>query len=625
MKLNQSQLQAVTSGEGPMMVLAGPGSGKTTVITLRVRYLIEKKGILPQNILVVTFTKAAADEMRQRFVSMMGRSLPVSFGTFHAIFFAVLKAAYHYTAANIIREDQKLSLIREIIADLPDPPDMGSDFVRELLEEIAAVKGKMISLDHYYATSCPAGTFKDIYRAYTEQMTRNHLIDFEDMMVYTYELFRERPDILRRWQQKFQYILVDEFQDISALQYQLVRMLAAPQDNLFIVGDDDQSIYGFRGASPHFMLNFEKDYPKAARVTLADNYRCQKAIVDAACAVIAHNTHRFKKEIRAVRKEGRPVDIKAFNDPVKEVQAVVSGIRWYHDKYQVPYSQMAVIYRTHTQSRLLIEKLMAYNLPFTVQDAMTNIYHHWIAQDIFAYLRLSEGSDARADWLRVINRPNRYVSRQVFDSPHVATDVLLSHFTDRDWMFERLEKLLTDLKIIGRLTSPYAAINYIRHGIGYEEFLEGYAAEHRLAAEDLISVLDELSESARPYKTREEWLAYIEDYSRKLREAPARRRASAEDAIALTTMHHAKGLEYRIVFIIDANEKVVPHPKALLDEDIEEERRMFYVAMTRARDILHIWYLKERYGRDMAVSRFVEELPGFTDAGSTPKKTRKKR
>ena len=624
MKLNQSQLQAVRHDKGPMLVLAGPGSGKTTVITCRVRYLIEQAGVLPQNILVVTFTKAAADEMRQRFVSMMGRQLPVSFGTFHAVFFAVLKAAYHYTAANIIREDQKTAMMREIIEGLPDPPDIGSDFVHEVLEEIASVKGKMMSLDHYYATSCPAGIFKDIYRAYTGMMNERRLIDFEDMMVYTYELFRERPDILKRWQQKFQYILVDEFQDISALQYRLVRMLAAPEDNLFIVGDDDQSIYGFRGASPHFMLNFEKDYPKADRVTLADNYRCQKAIVDAAGAVIGHNTHRFKKDVRAVRKAGRPVDIRSFNDPGQETNAVISGIRWYHDRYKVPYSHMAVIYRTHTQSRLMIEKLMAYNLPFTVQDAMTNIYQHWIARDIFAYLRLAAGSDARADWLQVINRSNRYVSRQVFDSPHVALDVLLSRFEEKDWMLERLEKLLTDLKIVGRLSSPYAAVNYIRHGIGYQEYLESYAAEHRLAAEDLVSVLDELSESAKPYKTREEWFAYIDDYTRKLREAPARKKAAQEDAVALTTMHHAKGLEYRIVFIIDANEKVVPHPKALLDEDIEEERRMFYVAMTRARDILHIWYLKERYGRDMTVSRFVTELPGFRESTDRPKKIRKR-
>ncbi len=608
MKLSPVQIRAVSHGSGPMMVLAGPGSGKTTVITCRVRYLIERAKVAPQHILVVTFTKAAADEMRQRFVSMTGQRLPVSFGTFHAVFFAILKAAYHYTAANIAREDQKMAMMREIVAELPDPPENIGEMIRDVLDEIASLKSRMISPEHYYAASCPAAVFRDIYKAYAERMNRQRLIDFEDMMVYTYELFSQRPDILKAWQQKFRYILVDEFQDINALQYKLLRMLAAPEDNLFIVGDDDQSIYGFRGASPSFMLNFGKDYPGAVRIDMTDNYRCQKAIVEAAGSVIAHNSRRFDKEIRPVRKMGNPVDVKSFANPSKETDAVISAIRHYHEKFRVPYKQIAVIYRTHTQSRLLIEKLMADNVPFTVQDAMQNIYQHWIAQDLFAYLKLAHGSDLRGDWLRIINRPNRYVSRQAFDSPHVAVDVLMAHFTDKDWMQERLEKLLTDLKIIGRL-QPYAAINYIRHGVGYEEFLEQYAAEHRLAAEDLVSVLDELSESAKPCKTLQEWFEYIDDYTRRLQEAP-RHRQQQEDGVALTTMHHAKGLEYRIVFIIDANEKVVPHPKALLDEDVEEERRMFYVAMTRAKDILHIWYLRERYGREMTVSRFVRELPG---------------
>ncbi len=606
MKLSRIQMQAVSHVSGPMMVLAGPGSGKTTVITCRVRYLIERAGVAPQNILVVTFTKAAADEMRQRFVSMTGERLPVSFGTFHAVFFAILKAAYHYTAANIIREDRKLAMMREIISDLPDPPDNVGEMVRDVLDEIAAVKSGMIALDHYYASSCPAGIFRDVYKAYADRMAAQRLIDFEDMMVYTDELFSQRPDILKAWQQKFRYILVDEFQDINGLQYKLLRQLAAPENNLFIVGDDDQSIYGFRGASPHFMLNFAKDYPQVKRVDMTDNYRCQKAIVEASGRVIAKNSHRFKKEIRAARKMGRPVDVRGFADPVQETQSLIEAIRHYHDKFQVPYSQMAVIYRTHTQSRLLIEKLMAYNLPFTVQDAMQNIYQHWIAQDLYAYLKLAHGSDLRSDWLRIINRPNRYVSRQMFDSSHVAVDVLLARFDDKDWMQERLEKLLTDLKVISRL-QPYAAINYIRHGVGYEDFLEQYAMEHRLAAEDLLSVLDELAESAKPCRTLEEWFAYIDDYTRRLQEAP-RHKKEQEDGVALTTMHHAKGLEYRIVFIIDANEKVVPHPKALLDEDVEEERRMFYVAMTRAKDILHIWFLKERYGREMTRSRFVDEL-----------------
>ena len=250
MELNKSQLQAVCHDKGPMMVLAGPGSGKTMVITHRVKWLIEHAGVHPAGILVVTFTKAAADEMRQRFVSLMdGRTMPVSFGTFHAIFFSVLKHAYNYTASNIIREEQKQQLIREIIEDMPVEPDNVSEFVNDVLSEIGLVKGSMMDIEHYYATSCATSVFRDIYKQYVQRMENSRLIDFEDMLVYTWELFTQRKDILAAWQHKFQYILIDEFQDINLLQYKLIRMLALPQNNIFIVGDDDQ--YQQKQRQPH--------------------------------------------------------------------------------------------------------------------------------------------------------------------------------------------------------------------------------------------------------------------------------------------------------------------------------------------------------------------------------------
>lgn len=613
MELNKSQLQAVCHDKGPMMVLAGPGSGKTMVITHRVKWLIEHAGVHPAGILVVTFTKAAADEMRQRFVSLMGgRTMPVSFGTFHAIFFSVLKHAYNYTASNIIREEQKQQLIREIIEDMPVEPDNVSEFVNDVLSEIGLVKGSMMDIEHYYATSCATSVFRDIYKQYVQRMENSRLIDFEDMLVYTWELFTQRKDILAAWQHKFQYILIDEFQDINLLQYKLIRMLALPQNNIFIVGDDDQSIYGFRGARPEIMLNFEKDFSDVKKVFLSVNYRSQAAIVRGAGCVIKNNKQRFDKQIQAVRPEEEPVDIRVFKGPADENAAVIREIRDYHDQ-GIPYHAMAVLFRTNTQARMLLEKMMEYNIPFKMQDAMPNIYQHWVTQDIMAYIQIALGSTARSHYLRIINRPNRYVSRQMLGERQVAFDVLLEQYKDKPWMQERLSKFAYDVHMLTQM-QPFAAINYIRHGIGYDEFLEKYAEERKMDGQELIELLDELQDSARNYATYEEWFGHIEEYTEQLRKQARKQREEKTDGVALATMHHSKGLEYQIVFIVDANETVTPHHKALLDADIEEERRMFYVAMTRAKSRLHIFFLKERYGRPMVMSRFVGEILVDRDA-----------
>ncbi len=609
MELNQSQREAVTHDDGPMMVLAGPGSGKTMVITHRVQYLIQKVGVQPSGILVVTFTKAAAEEMRQRFLSLMKEeTTSVWFGTFHAIFFAVLRHAYHYTAANIIRDEQRYQLMRELLEETELETDNINELAAEILGEIGKVKGGLIDIEHYYATSCSASVFRQLYRQYQEQMANKRLIDFEDMLVYTWELFNQRSDISRAWQQKFQYILIDEFQDINLLQYRLVQMLAKPQNNLFVVGDDDQSIYAFRGARPEIMLNFEKDFPSVKKVFLSVNYRCQGAIVAGAGRVIAHNKQRFAKKIRAASDFGTPIDIRAFASPMRENETVRKEIMAYHEA-KMPYAQMAVLFRTHTQARLLLEKLMEFNIPFRMQDTMPNIYQHWICQDLMAYFRIAEGSRARGDYLRIINRPNRYVSRQAFSERQTDIHTLIAFYEGKPWLQERLAKMRYDLQLMARM-SPFAAINYIRHGMGYEEFLEDYAKSHAMDVTELKDILDELQESAKEYKTYAEWLSYIKDFTEQLKNQAKKNSDSQTDAVSLATMHHAKGLEYQVVFIVDANEKITPHHKAILEADIEEERRMFYVAMTRAKTDLHIYFLKERFGRPMQMSRFVGEILG---------------
>ena len=613
---NHQQRMAVEHVDHPCLVLAGPGSGKTTVITHRTKKLIEEEGISPSNILVITFTRAAAMEMQQRFLQLMGgKRLPVSFGTFHAVYFQILKYAYNYRAENIIREEKKYEILRNIVHKTELDISDENEFVANLISEISNVKGEMLDVEYYYSKNCPEEVFKKIFREYNDTLIRANLIDFDDMLVMCYELLTKRKDILKLWQDKYRYILIDEFQDINRVQYEVIRLLAKPQDNLFIVGDDDQSIYRFRGARPEIMLNFEKDYPETKKIILDTNYRSTPEIVAAAGKLIRNNKKRFEKQIRAERENGSKPVILPFDNVYKECNYILEEIEQLIAK-GLTYQDMAVLYRTNTNPRTLLEKLMEHNIPFCMKDVIPNLYDHFIAKDIIAYINAAvdfreKGVMKRGDMLRLINRPKRYISRDVFPRAEVNLEDVKRFYQDKGYVLERISKLEYDLAMI-RNMNPYAAIQYIRHGIGYEEYLTEYAEYRRMKPEELYDVLEELSEAAKPYKTYREWFKKIEEYGEELKKQ-ARERQEKKDGITLATMHSSKGLEYRAVFIIDANETITPHKKALLPEDIEEERRLFYVAVTRAKDWLYICHCRERYGKETDVSRFVEEMVSMLD------------
>lgn len=611
MAFHESQLQAIRHKDGPMLVLAGPGSGKTTVITHRIQYLVEEYRVEPGSILVITFTKAAAQEMKQRFQTLVeGQRFPVSFGTFHAVFFSILKYAYHYDASNIIREEQRVQIIRELMERYHVDVEDEADFVSGILSEISAVKGEMIDLNHYYSKNCSEELFKKLYQGYMEILLRQRLLDFDDMLVMCYELFTQRKDILAAWQQKYRYILVDEFQDINRVQYEIVRMLAAPENNLFIVGDDDQSIYRFRGAKPEIMLGFTKDYPQAKQTLLGINYRSTAQIVEAAGRLIRHNKTRYAKKIHANRGQGRPVVTAVWEDARAETKGIVEELQDYV-RMGYRWSDMAVLYRTSLEPRLLMERLMEYNIPFRMRDTLPNLYEHWIARDICAYIRMAiddlakSGRARRTDVVRVINRPKRYVNREALEGVEISWNGVKSWYQDKGWMVERIEQLEYDLRMIGKL-APVAAVNYIRKGVGYDEYLREYAEYRRMKPEELLEVAEQLQESAAGFDSVQEWFSHMEEYGKQLKEQ-AKRLEKDTNCVLLMTMHRSKGLEFPVVYILDANERVTPHHKAVLEADLEEERRMFYVAMTRAKERLHVCYAKERYGKEQQRSRFIDE------------------
>lgn len=603
--LSKVQQEAVKHGKGPMMVLAGPGSGKTLVITRRIQYLIEQYHVKPERILVITFTRAAAGEMKERFQKFSGRTLPVSFGTFHSVFFTILKYAYHYRAENILPEHKKYDIIREIIYDRHLEIDDEADFVRSVIQEISLVKGQMISLDYYYSTSCGDDIFRMIYEAYEKKLHRNQWIDFDDILVYTYELLKERKDIRKAWQQKFPYILIDEFQDINKVQYEIVKMLAQPYNNLFVVGDDDQSIYKFRGARPELMLGFPKDFPDAKKVILDTNFRSGEEIVDFAEKVISNNIKRFPKEMKSFHGKQYPVEVRRFKDQREENRHIVYVIREEMAK-QKPLSEIAILTRTNQGPRSLVGAFMAYNIPFYMRDAVPNLFDHWIAKNIIDYIRLALGDRRRSTFLRVMNRPKRYISREYLTESEVSFEELLEKTKDKPWLYEYIEDMQEDLRILSAMT-PMTAITYIRKSIGYNAYLSEYARFRKLREEELMEVLEELQDSAKGYDTYEEWFDYIREYTNELNRQ-SQKNQEEKNGVVISTMHSAKGLEFDRVFLPDVNEGVIPHKKSIKKEDIEEERRMFYVGITRAKKYLHVLSVEKMYNKDSNESRFLIEL-----------------
>lgn len=612
MECNKEQKEAIMHRDGPAMVLAGPGAGKTYVITNRVKALIDEYGVKPEQILVVTFSKAAAVEMKERFEMLTGgRRLPVRFGTFHSVFFQILRLAYHYEVKDIATPALKYRFLEETLNETGYGVDDKKEFLSDIEKEISRVKGEGIEIDCYFSSACSAEIFQKMYRGYQEKLQRHRCLDFDNMVVYTYQLLKEREDIRRRWQAQFRYLLIDEFQDINRLQYETVCMLAEPENNLFIVGDDDQSIYGFRGAKPGIMLSFPKRFPDTKQIVLGVNYRCSDEIMKAAERLIGKNNERYEKHIVANKGKEQPVHMKKCENLPDEAEKIVAQIQMYQ-KEGIAYQEMAVLFRTNMQMRLLAGKLMEHGVPFTMRENLPNLFDTWMAKDIMCYLQLALGNRSREKFLKIANRPVRYLSRTAFTESEVSFDKLRAYYAvkNQEWMEERIWNFEYDLKNLASL-SPYAAIHFIRKGIGYDEFLKTYADERNVNADDWFDVLDEMQEMARDKKSIPEFLSFVENYGdtlEEIRQEQKKQQVKEEPGVSLMTMHASKGLEFPVVFVPTLNEDIVPYRKAVQEGNLEEERRMLYVAMTRAKTYLHLSFVKERFHKEAEPSPFLYEI-----------------
>ena len=606
MGFNEAQTQAIQHTDGPCLVLAGPGSGKTLTIVNRVKYLIEKQKVRPEEILVVTFTRFAAAEMKSRLCLVMGkRDLPVTVGTFHGIYYGILKWAYRMNQENILSETEKYQILRGVINKERMEIFDEEDFIQDIVAEIGKVKNNRIPLEEFVSEKCSADAFRNIYRNYEQHRKELKKIDFDDMLVLCYELFRLRPDVLAQWQKKFRYVLIDEFQDINRIQYDVIRMLAQPENNLFVVGDDDQAIYGFRGADSELMLGFGKDFPNAKQILLGMNYRSTANIVQNSLKLIENNVERYSKKLEANREGGSCLHIQEVKDPVEEAEYVLEEIQKCKEN-GIKEEEIAILFRVHTDARAVVEAMVERKIPFQMKEHLPNIYEHFIAKDIMAYFRLATGIRRRQDFLQVMNRPKRYLGRDSVAGAKVSFEDMRKFYCDKDWMIDRIDQFEWDVKMLMKM-APYAAIQYIRKRIGYDDFLKEYAFTHQINRSDLNEVLAEIEEAAKAFSSVEEWFAHVEEYTETLK-VKEKERNRPRPGVRLMTIHASKGLEFKQVFLIAANEGRIPYQKAKTDKEIEEERRLFYVAMTRAKDFLKICYVKIKNGKEVTPSRFVDEL-----------------
>ena len=614
MPYNKSQIQAINHPEGPCLVVAGPGSGKTAVLTQRIAHLI-KGGVSPSQILVVTFTKAAASGMKARFLSECKFGGDVFFGTFHSLFFTILRESFGYDLKSVISSGTKKAYYRDILFKYGIKNRDMAGLISDIDSEISTVKAFGTDIEAYEASSVECGLFKDIYKAMARKMKENGMLDFDDMQYVCRQKLTERPDILNKWQEHFRFILVDEFQDINPVQYDILKMLGAPNNNVFCVGDDDQLIYGFRGSDPSVMKNFKNDYPDGRVIFLNVNYRSGKEIVRHAGCLINKNKNRYDKLIKAGKDFEGEVNFHEYEDTKEEIANLCDSICDDINAGTAP-SDIAVIYRTNNEGSYIAKSLAKAGITYNMQVKINNPYENGIVGDVLCYLRLasSKGTYDRKDILQILDKPQRHIPREVFAEKVLDSERILYSLKDEIDIYDKVKIFFGNLGLLSRL-SPFAAVNFVYNGMGYKDYAVMKGVKNGKDKADILEILDFVKDDAAEYRSYDAWIREIKIFSERFDNENSNKKDDAA-GVFLMTMHASKGLEYRKVYIINAIEGITPYKKAITNikepEDaknaIEEERRLFYVALTRAKESACILSVKNFRNKAAVKSRFIREM-----------------
>lgn len=621
-------------GEGPMLVIAGPGSGKTFTITSRIRYLIEQCQVPPERVLVITFTKEAALSMQQRFLESTSSYLPVRFGTFHSVFYHILCQSTKKHSFPILTNSQKYHLLLPILKQFPtdtNPYDAREHLQEDIASFLSAISyykntGDKLSAIHILAEDW-RDSFDAVFTAYEQARKQEGAIDFDDMLYECRRLLQDRESVRRYWQDYFSYILIDEFQDMNPMQYEVVKLLAREPYSIFAVGDDDQSIYGFRGAKPACLQQFCKDF-QAKKVYLNINYRSRAQIVELSLKVINENHDRFVKELRAKeesRQEDACVTLQAYPERGDQYESLCKQVQDYLNAN--PHKTCAVLFRTNAYMQGFATYLNREGIAYRMKERGMCVYDQPLCKDIMAYLYLANVELRRDMFLRIMNKPVRYLNRNALGQGEVHFRQLQAYYQcygDKKYRagilraIEALQKQLEQLK--GK--TPYLAVQYIRKVIGYEQYLRKQKYRDADVWEECLELLEWLTEDAKHYESYEDWVEAQEAYRERIasgeEEDVSRKRKGGKEAadgrqtevpqVQLMTIHASKGLEFHQVWIPDCNEKIIPHGSLLTEAQTEEERRLMYVAMTRAKENLGLLYLVGTKERPRIPSRFLNPI-----------------
>ena len=605
---NRAQLEAVSRKDGPVMVLAGPGSGKTAVISGRLKNLIFKEGIAPENILVMTFSKKAAKEMEDRFILESGAcsQLPV-FGTFHSVFYSIIRQSSN-VSLKVIGQAKKAEFLRSALESVNADIEYDGLLFKAAADEISLVKGNCLDINGYESRALSGDIFRFLYRKYENYLAANALIDFDDMLLKCFKLLLSDPSLLKKWQDRYRYILIDEFQDINLLQYETVRLLSGKEQNIFIVGDDDQSIYAFRGARPGLMKRFLKDFKGAEQILLDINYRSTPEIISAAACVINENENRFKKKIRPFKEEaGTGVFICGFEDAKAEADEIIKKIKELTKK-GIPLNEIAVLFRNNADTEYIFRRHNEAKAGTYGKKGSCFLYGHFISCDILSYIRaaLSFPECSLSDILLIMNRPARHILRQALWPDQSPFYSLKRFYRENPKMTQIIRKFEEDLKTLSGLC-PFAAVKYIRKAIGYDSFLLAYAKENGAEPGQYYEILDLLEEEAAKYGSLKEWLT-MADETLKKSETGSQKEGAPEGGVNVMTIHASKGLEWEAVFIPSCIDALIPGRNSSSQAALEEERRILYVAMTRAKSFLQISCISKYKGKKALPSRFLKPL-----------------
>ena len=579
-----AQQEAICFGAGTMLVLAGPGSGKTAVITQRIRYLVEERHITPSDILTITFTKAAALEMKRRACQICRGAENAVFGTFHSVFFQIIRSSSKFQNYSIMTEQQKLQILRPLLKGKKLDCVQMSSFCEQFLSDLSFYKNTGREREEKAGQNqAEQMQLHELRQAYEQCCRKRWLLDFDDILIYCHRLLTEDSGLRDRWENRFRYILIDEFQDINDVQYQIIKLLSANYENLFVVGDDDQAIYSFRGADPSYMHRFLEDYPKSRQVKLNINYRCGDRILALAARSIAHNKYRFEKEIKAGNSGENRVIATCFQNWAEELSFLTEEIMTHRNE-----GLTAILVRTNRMAEQVSEACFRRQIPYQMREKKQDFYAQKCVVEVLSVIRFVAEGRNRSDFMAFMNKPVRYINREMLQKETVDLWALLEEYREDPEQCRIIQKLQQDLAMVEML-DPFGAISYIRKVMQYDCCLSpGETGEKEK------EILDELLERCREFHSHTAFLAHIAAYRSKLEQESNRKQPEADQGnakrnpVQIMTYHGSKGLEFDTVFLPFLNSGDVPHGRNLSTMELEEERRLFYVAVTRAKKSLYL-------------------------------------